>query len=425
MAATIGITNAPRIFKKKIEKFGVIQQASQLLYYALGQACSRHPEHQAHFSLQPKYDLSNGLSSPAVRFSIGYTHRVLGGCRNESQDNIVWFFVKSIMNHANLGDNGKSSLILNDLTKTLKRQNENAFPQSTSKCRRKSIQFCTPTEPPTSSKGLAASNSLPLPNSVLDQALPDLCMRRNFCNQIQQYCHQSSDCCIGLLAKTNNCQHLVYSVAQRDGQSSDSTSSLISFICDRVRTSGLSIFERLHIAKLLAMTVLQFHATPWLKESWRSKDILMLNINPSPTVKVSLTNNLHLNVSVKGPNSVISTATTSSSRTIEPNPLLFGLGVIFLELAYKAPLRSKLLPIDLTDGREDCYTEFHMAKRLSKFGSTDMGLNYNNIVRKCLSCDLGHGDDLNHPELQAAFYRDVICELGSLEESLEKLGLGD
>lgn len=54
-----------------------------------------------------------------------------------------------------------------------------------------------------------------------------------------------------------------------------------------------------------------------------------------------------------------------------------------------------------------------------------LGRTYANIVKKCLACDFGHGDDLGDPALQAIFYRDVVCELERLEEGFSKLQLGD
>jgi hypothetical protein len=45
-------------------------------------------------------------------------------------------------------------------------------------------------------------------------------------------------------------------------------------------------------------------------------------------------------VSVKGPHGPVSRSSTMPSRTLVRNSLLFGLGVMLLELAHEAPLRS-------------------------------------------------------------------------------------
>jgi hypothetical protein len=53
-----------------------------------------------------------------------------------------------------------------------------------------------------------------------------------------------------------------------------------------------------------------------------------------------------------------------------------------------------------------------------------LGLPYAKIVRRCLGCDFGEDTDLNAQSLQAAFYRDVVCELERLERAFAMLQLG-
>lgn len=79
---------------------------------------------------------------------------------------------------------------------------------------------------------------------------------------------------------------------------------------------------------------------------------------------------------------------------------------------------------DFQSGQEDRHTEFFTAKRLNRTASTPMGPRYSEIVRKCLQCDFGRGEDLNKPELQEGFYREVVCELGELENKFKELQLG-
>jgi hypothetical protein len=52
-----------------------------------------------------------------------------------------------------------------------------------------------------------------------------------------------------------------------------------------------------------------------------------------------------------------------------------------------------------------------------------LGSAYAGIVRKCLACDFGQGDNLNDQGLQSAF-RDVVCELERLEVAFSKLQIG-
>ena len=81
-------------------------------------------------------------------------------------------------------------------------------------------------------------------------------------------------------------------------------------------------------------------------------------------------------------------------------------------------------PSDLFNGIENEFTEFFTAKRLSNSIGREMGIVYSNIVKKLLQCNFGCGDDLNEPELQASYYKDVVCELDRLEQGFRKLQLG-
>lgn len=53
-----------------------------------------------------------------------------------------------------------------------------------------------------------------------------------------------------------------------------------------------------------------------------------------------------------------------------------------------------------------------------------MGIPYAKVVKKLIQCDFGCGNDLNKPELQASYYKDVVCELDELEQGLQTLLLG-
>lgn len=106
------------------------------------------------------------------------------------------------------------------------------------------------------------------------------------------------------------------------------------------------------------------------------------------------------------------------------NPILFSLGVVLLEIAHAASLESLQQPSDLTNGREDHYTEFFTARRLAKRKQSVMGIKYHNIVEQLVEC-VFPCDDLKNDQLQAAFHRDVIGPLEELEEGLRKLYFAD
>lgn len=188
-------------------------------------------------------------------------------------------------------------------------------------------------------------------------------------------------------------------------------------------------YERLKLATQLAEAVLQFHATPLLQGLWRSEDVIFFQDNKSDnTTSIS---SPHLNVQVSSTKS--SKAIVLDTNSLDNvtghmirNPYLFSLGVILIELAFQAPLRTLYKSGDLINGQSNTLSDFFVATRLSKTISSSLGPTYGMVVRKCLGCDFGQGtSDLNDEKLQTAFYQDVVCELERLERGFTMLQLGE
>ena len=189
---------------------------------------------------------------------------------------------------------------------------------------------------------------------------------------------------------------------------------------------GIPIHERLSLAKTLAIAVLQYHSTPWMRLSWRDEDILFFSAdNPRKAQGIPDLSAPHLNAKVKGPDGQLSRALTFPVQRLARNPILFSLGVVLLEIAHATSLENMKQDGDLTNGQEDPYTEFFTARRLAKLKSTTMGLRYDSIVEKLVECIFPNADDLNNDELQAAFYGDIICPLADLEERLRRFHMDD
>lgn len=155
----------------------------------------------------------------------------------------------------------------------------------------------------------------------------------------------------------------------------------------------------------------------------------------------------HLNVRVRTlPGKSNSTATNNSF--LNTNPYTFGLGILLLEHAYQTPFNDLRLldssnslslpsspPSSLPPSRTSSLTvssatyactnpidDFSLADRLSRSLSSEMGVPYARMVRKCLACDFGQGTrDLADEGLRDAFYCDVVCELERLEGAFGRL----
>jgi hypothetical protein len=176
------------------------------------------------------------------------------------------------------------------------------------------------------------------------------------------------------------------------------------------------------IAHKLAIAVLQYHSTPWLREDWRLKDLAYFG-SPQEVSNESL-RTLHLKFSFNHNDQ--DQESVSSRRGIQAsqdttcfdmgsiychrginNTVLFSLGVALLELAYHQPLENMSDEHDLI-----------AAARKKAMLGYPLGRKYQRIVQQCLQCDFGMGSDLNRKDLQSAVYGDVICPLEEMINSL-------
>jgi hypothetical protein len=402
----------------------MVKTAARNLYKALGAACTKHTEHQVHFSLQPSYTGCAPYPTQ-VRFTLAFRQVAMtrDGCCNEP----MWFTVESVVTGTVQKATSTEGKALSDLRISSKRGRSSPSPppsENLGKAQKKCVRFRNPTPPPSK---LAVK---------LDATLPNLCAHSNFCNQIASLLSRpttKAGVCVGYLEHSADSKHLVYldsgaqSVTTGRRPSTPTSVSLNEMFQNtrqRASSADSSIpqFDRIRLAKQLAMAVLSYHATPWLKNSWNSKEVFLYGTDATT---VGPMNGPYIDVSVKGQHGPLSRASALPCRTFAPNSFMFGLGVMLLELAFEAPLRTMQRPIDSNGDQDERYIEFFIAKRLSKIASRQLGPKYAEIVRKCLQCDFGHGDDLEDSSLQQCFYQEVVCGLEELETRFRNCYLED
>jgi hypothetical protein len=397
----------------------MVKSAAEDLYRALAAACTIHAEHQAHFSLKPVWK----GSTPHICFNIAFRQRI--SSQNEGWSHqTLWFNVESVVTGSirNATPNGLGKI--STIPQTAKRPRDSPEPPVFKLEKKRSKCVLLPSPAP-------AGHVIP----PLGPMLQNLCTQSNFCNQLQNVLAQPSvgvgpGHCIGFLEYSADSKHLVYAHSQVPSASSGRKNTLTSLMellstCQEqacTEETMFSPFERVRLAKELATAVLQFHATPWLKGSWSSSDVYLHRVDPKTFQAISHINELYLNVSVRGLDGTISGASVMQSRTLIRNPFLFGLGVMLLELAHEAPLRSLRKAADAA--ANDQNTEYYTADRVRLSVSRLLGGRYAEVARKCIQCDFGRGSDLNDVTLQECFYRDVVCELEELERKLREFGLG-
>jgi hypothetical protein len=280
------------------------------------------------------------------------------------------------------------------------------------------------------SEQLSNSNASVDPQSFADPSLPDFCINHDFCEILEAstitLATNDEQKHIGYLERLSSCKHLVYSCSAHHNRiQSTSLAQIVRAQSEKGADDQFLQYEILGIARQLAAAVLQFHTTPWLESSWRSKDIVCFaNTNQSSS---SLTTP-HLNVQIRTPHTPQPQPSTHSYQrpSLVQNPYLFSLGLILLELAFQKPLSSlRVESLGFTDGDETTDTDFFTADRVSKSLGSRLGVGYAKMVRKCLRCDFGEGvTDLGDQRMQDIFYRDVVEELEKLETGFRSLQTG-
>lgn len=411
---------ADREQRKSIAKFSLIQRVSAHLYRALGRACTIHNNHAAHISLDPI--LAEG-SDPQVCFSVSFcpikSFAINGTAR---PGDLVWLSIESIV---------KTSM--------------NATPSD--------LESSTPGTGQASERDNGANlrnvgsvheqvravrfEELQGPSMML--AVQSARATRqylgpNFCTRIKSYSRplDTSRTCLGHLDDNSDFEHLVYVPSQPFVDDQKPIRSLESlFRHDTSSLIGIPMYEKFRYSRLLATALLQFHATPWLENTWRSRDIFLFSsLTSADNIDVARNRleiaSLYTNVPVRGANDSSNHDSDKSNLSFAPNRFLFNLGVIMIEIAFEAPLQSMRKSVDFDQCSDDRHIDFFTARRLNDttLASTEMGLRFSDVVRKCIHCDFGRGHDLNKPELQEGVYREVICELSRLETKLREVQLG-
>ncbi|KAL4805218.1 hypothetical protein BDV18DRAFT_26107 [Aspergillus unguis] len=396
------------VVARAIEHFRIVQQAANSLYDALGNSCTEHPLHNVHLSLQPRL---NGTSTQ-VDFSVA-----LGSGNKDSseQSQSMWINVESIIKTTRSTTQGSPPSYL--VTETMSGKHPSDEDGRSPKPKRKRARFHSISEsmPP----------SLPL---TLRLDVPRLFLQQNLCSVVQRQLHaQLTLCnnCIGILDDNTVCRHLLYINPHTEGASTSASLSELILLSKTNSTKSLGPYDRVRLAKYLATAVLYYHTTPWLNRHWRSEDVRFFGKAEDGALLLRSPEALpYISACVQGPNLERGNHVLSEYDFIVRNPVVFGLGVMLLELAYQAPFDNLKQDIDFGQGTIS-FPDYVAAKRLAGDVNVHISASFKKIVKKCLDCDFGHDTDLQSPALQDAFYYQVIGGLEEIEKKLQQLQLDE
>ncbi|KAJ0426159.1 hypothetical protein BJY00DRAFT_127026 [Aspergillus carlsbadensis] len=397
-----------KMLARTIEHFGIIQQAANSLYNALGKSCSEHPLHNVHLSLQPRL---NGASTQ-VEFSVGFSGPSTGSSHTRSDS--IWISVESVIKSTASSTEVLSRSHLPSETAVANHSSMEARNGRAKK--RKRVTF----EP------ISESISSSILRTV-ELNVPDLFLQQNLCTVVRrQLCEQISLCnsCIGILGDGTMCRHLVYISQRTEKEVASASLSELILLSKRHSRKSLGQYDRVRLARYLATAVLYYHTTPWLNGTWKSEDVCFFGEADSGSLLRSPKALPYISACVQASSPAAKKPPPSEYDLFVRNPVVFGLGVMLLELAYQTPFDDLKHEVDTVQGTLPLANYF-AAKRLAEDVNVHISASFKRIVKQCIGCDFGHDTDFQSPALQDAFNSQVIGGLEELEKKLQRLQFND
>ncbi|KAK3386496.1 hypothetical protein B0H63DRAFT_467873 [Podospora didyma] len=284
-------------------------------------------------------------------------------------------------------------------------------------------------------------------SSDADAAFVNLTLVANVCNHFRlHYTSCQPQQCLGYLDGQYRQRFYRPTSDQITKGRSMTLSDIISWVNDRPLLKFFPHPAAFHIASSLAASVLQFHSTPWLPETWRSQDITFFSIGELsietdlqlsyPYFKIEFAKRRRLDKGKGKAHAFTShqTVPDEHDQTISGarNELLFRLGTVLMEIAFSLPwedlrdhARIEFQLYKLPLGQQ---TDYGIAERLCQvLLPRKMGPEYTRIVRHCIGCDFGlrepQIDLVRSDELQSAFLLRVVDELQRMKRGVAALGL--
>lgn len=259
-----------------------------------------------------------------------------------------------------------------------------------------------------------------------DLPLPDF-LQKDFCNVLRKLQEQTlrSGCCIGCFPRNRRHQlrfHLEQPAPQRRGPDVVSLQAFLNRL-RKTRLGCLSDEERYRLARRLASAVLSFHDTPWLASSlWTSSEVFLDATSSDEDTPTSQLSEPFVDVALNDSLSVLQ-GPGSTTHPYITNPLVFGLGLMLLELAFEEPVQSLCTARERASARLDAAWKMTTGRMKMVAGKT-CG-KYHVVVERCLR-DFAVKDSLETcPKLRQQFHRDVVIPLKELEERFLELNVED
>ena len=180
----------------------------------------------------------------------------------------------------------------------------------------------------------------------------------------------------------------------------------------------LNVRDQIRLAHALVIAVLKYGSTPWLSRDWSLDHIWFFG--DQCQLSNELINHLHLVVdliqdersdSVTMDNNPQATTIPLTEEVLEDALLLHGIRDLTLYNLGVCPMQIGQWEVG------DSYDVVGVRRVVA--GSVLLGPRYQRLVRKCLNCDFGRGEDLQNRALQKALYNDVVRPLDEMMQALD------
>ncbi|KAH8722690.1 hypothetical protein GQ44DRAFT_711469 [Phaeosphaeriaceae sp. PMI808] len=236
----------------------------------------------------------------------------------------------------------------------------------------------------------------------------------NLCQAIAKLRQPQGDICAGYLLDGLNRKHGIYPL---DAPASfDNQQLWSSYTLRQVLTKSAGFNRRLmqqdkfKIAVDLALSVLQLHKTPWLKDDWGGDDVYFVHRPGSSPTTIYQDSFIYRKIS-----SIVSSQgpiAQTPVRSVIRNQTLFTLGTLLIELLYGKGIEELQTPHDLncqgTPGTTWCTAERLIDEEIA----LEAGQPYSDAVRRCIRCDFNlKTSSLDDQDFQKAVFEGVVVPL--------------
>jgi len=207
----------------------------------------------------------SGYGYAVVRFKMAFAHLSLTGHTDHRK--LTWFVVDSTISGTTIS--GPALENEGKVVRSLKRQIDTAG-ESSNKTAKKSVRW-----PPTAATPMCTPS--PLATAFTNAFILIGGAMKEFCDYSRQHLPAPKGMSMSTspLGSYDSCNSIAYISTPPSSldRQAISLGRLVSSVTTQSYMGRIPQYQRLGLAERLAVAVLQYHTSPWLKRSWRSEDV--------------------------------------------------------------------------------------------------------------------------------------------------------